>query len=775
MKSDVEELMDIRELLVSSSATEELDESSPVSAPDLHLLKDRLHVRSLQIKDRVHKYVKSHYQDFSSITSRASYGASKVENIFDNLNGVLQLLDKPSAGDGKGSHLPIDVDVDLCQLAAQARALNKCLNEKKESLALVQTISLFVQGLRNAEQNMIVEQGRLVESARAINLLRFALKVPENWKDDEIGVSWEPKAFTLLKSQWVSCFSKLQDLLEDMFDTAIQVDNANSKLYINLHITCEKLPESLSGVELLSVLTAMDIAGILDAAFARLADLIIKSVMIPLTHTSAIHIVSEELVKNKPVLSWDLFSDTRNEGVAPGTLYPKLLQVLNFVYQHICFENGRWMSLFGRLTWPRLSEAVITNCLAKAVPAEASELAEFQKVLKLTRDFECALKEMMFIFAPNSKDDKLSNFALNIEVHFASKKRNHILGKARGLLVHPDFTITLENAVELLFQPATCTVSSVAKQLIEIVHEALQDACSSPTRVALEFYHAARDALLLYRAIVPVKLAKELNTLCQAAVIVHNDCLYLAQEILGLAFEYNASFPDGLKEHALFVDLAPLFRQLGAESLNQQVQLLLSGLKEALDQANGFQNTHKKQQSEMASLAVDQVVLLMEKVRMLWQPLLQPPIYKKVLHSILQHLFSRIGSEILMLDDMAVEETLQLQKLIKTAFQNMSSLLKSVIDEDIEMQNTVEGIEKQGLSEISWDQLEKLIPSLQKLRRITDLLDMPLKSITLAWESGELIASGFTSLEVKKLIRAVFSDSHLRRECLRRIETTEFL
>ena len=70
--------------------------------------------------------------------------------------------------------------------------------------------------------------------------------------------------------------------------------------------------------------------------------------------------------------------------------------------------------------------------------------------------------------------------------------------------------------------------------------------------------------------------------------------------------KYNASFPDGLKEHALFVDLAPLFRQLGADSLNQQVQLLLSRLKEALDQANGFQNTHKKQQSEMASLAVDQ-------------------------------------------------------------------------------------------------------------------------------------------------------------------------
>ena len=49
----------------------------------------------------------------------------------------------------------------------------------------------------------------------------------------------------------------------------------------------------------------------MDVGFARLEDLIIKSVIIPLTHASAIHIVSKELVKNKPVLSWDLLSDTK--------------------------------------------------------------------------------------------------------------------------------------------------------------------------------------------------------------------------------------------------------------------------------------------------------------------------------------------------------------------------------------------------------------------------------------------------------------------------------
>lgn len=34
----------------------------------------------------------------------------------------------------------------------------------------------------------------------------------------------------------------------------------------------------------------------------------------------------------------------------------------------------------------------------------------------------------------------------------------------------------------------------------------LQDVCLSSTRVGLEFYHAARDALLLYEAVIPAKV-----------------------------------------------------------------------------------------------------------------------------------------------------------------------------------------------------------------------------------------------------------------------------
>lgn len=37
--------------------------------------------------------------------------------------------------------------------------------------------------------------------------------------------------------------------------------------------------------------------------------------------------------------------------------------------------------------------------------------------------------------------------------------------------------------------------------------ELVQDVCLSSPRVALEFYRAARDAMLLYEAVIPVKVS----------------------------------------------------------------------------------------------------------------------------------------------------------------------------------------------------------------------------------------------------------------------------
>lgn len=49
----------------------------------------------------------------------------------------------------------------------------------------------------------------------------------------------------------------------------------------------------------------------------------------------------------------------------------------------------------------------------------------------------------MFISASDDKDERLSKFAENVEVHFASRKKTEILANARKLLLQCDFDIPL--------------------------------------------------------------------------------------------------------------------------------------------------------------------------------------------------------------------------------------------------------------------------------------------------------------------------------------------
>lgn len=81
------------------------------------------------------------------------------------------------------------------------------------------------------------------------------------------------------------------------------------------------------------------------------------------------------------------------------------------------------------------------HLLFQVVPEDASKLADFQKIIEYTSEFEAALKEMRFISASDNEDEKLSNFAENVEVHFAYRKKTEILAKARNLLLQCDFAV----------------------------------------------------------------------------------------------------------------------------------------------------------------------------------------------------------------------------------------------------------------------------------------------------------------------------------------------
>uniref|UniRef100_A0A1D1Z9X3 Centromere/kinetochore protein zw10 n=1 Tax=Anthurium amnicola TaxID=1678845 RepID=A0A1D1Z9X3_9ARAE len=771
--------IDVRELLPATAqkpgdAGDEDHAATPLSAPDLRLLVDRLQVRSLRIKDRVRDYVLSHRDDFSGIFSRCAEVASRADSLSGDLSRALRVLSDGGGGEGR------PVDLQIRDLASEIAGKTRELKERRCALDLVQTIAGLLGRLESARED--ARAGRLLQAAETVQDLKAALLIPDGAVEEErAGREGEPVVYGLLRKEWSARLDELQGVLARLVERVVRFDPENGTVKVSSWLDVD----NMGNFKVRGFLEAMEIVDGLDYGLAKVADSMIKHVMNPVISNGSMIVLTEDM-------DWDSDKEAEatlkllpfpecQEPLDGRSIYSRLLQVIKFIDNYILYQNANWMLCFGRLTWPRISELVISFFLSKVVPDDASKIAEFQDIMRYTAAFESSLKEIRFISATDSGEDKLSLFANDVEVHFASRKKTEILARARNSLLQCDFTFSVDDdlkgamhafgvaknkyVVDLLFQPETCFVSKAAFHLMELVHQTLKDVCLSSSRVAMEFYHAARDVLLLYKAIVPVKLEKQLGTISQAAIIMHNDCLYLSQEISGLAFEYRTNFPHGVKERAIFVDMGPSFRQMAEDVLGEQVQLVSSSLKEAIDGANGFQNTHQIQQYGLAKFSVDQVVFILEKVHIIWEPVLPKSTYRKIMWMLLDFVFGAVMRDMLLLDDIAAEETLQLQQLIHVILENLSSLFESLVDTT----------EKQSFSkEHLWVQLDEKIPSLGKFRKLADLLDMPLKSITMAWESRELVNCGFTSSEMINFVKAIFADSPLRMECLWRIESMNF-
>jgi centromere/kinetochore protein ZW10 len=725
------------------------EDSAPLSASDLRILSENLHTRSNQLKLHLRQILSQNYDQFHDVVDDAQHVTDGAASLADDITRIFQALDGE-----------VPFDSEICRLAVTAQELRNEQEERRAYLVALEFIARVREGLKSAERSFL--DGEFVGSGTKLFEIREELELPVDWTDED-RKGEKVQAFRLLEDEWASSYSKLGNFLEELFAKAVAINVHDSELRIDFRVSCSdsKAGVNVNEVQLSIILSAMNNIRVLDTRLAQTADLLFKQLVDPIVQDPGFEIDTKDQ-QGRAIISWNS-SASKTDVMGHAEIFAKLLQLFKFLRTNLLVDNDEWMAHLGRVIWPQLTESITANYLSKAVPIEISELANFQELAQATAEFETSLGRLGLI--PDwveSRGDKLRSFSSDVEYHFAVKKKKSVMTKARDLLINSDYKSHVANQEEktiqigddidnvISVQTEAFSITLTVKQLLEIVHHTLQDACKSSPVIAMELYHGARDAVLLYLAIVPVKVMEHLNSIHKVAVLCHNDCLHVAQHVLQLHFQYYSALPSNVQKIMAFVDLAPLFRKQGSEILQKQMHLITGDLMEVLDRANGFQYLEQRKNYETCSNAIGQAVHVLETVQTVWQPVLAASVYKPAFEKLVNAVVTRLINEVLAFDDISVEEGEKLRELMLAAVSSIKTLFGPATKE---VDDTV------GDDPVS-------VPTWRKLLRLTDLLDMSLRPITQSWESGDLHSCGFTADEVQHLVKAIFSDTPLRAECL---------
>jgi centromere/kinetochore protein ZW10 len=159
---------------------------------------------------------------------------------------------------------------------------------------------------------------------------------------------------------------QIQEVLAKFMENAVRFELDSSRIRIKYQLSVGET----AGIALSTVLEAMEVIGILDYGLAKAADSIFKHVITPaVTHASTFAAV-EDLCKSagevtEATLRLEQSSDHKFEDVDGDAMYSGILKVVKFICSSLCFGNVTWIHSFGRLTWPRISELIISKFLSK--------------------------------------------------------------------------------------------------------------------------------------------------------------------------------------------------------------------------------------------------------------------------------------------------------------------------------------------------------------------------------------------------------------------------
>lgn len=463
-------------------------------------------------------------------------------------------------------------------------------------------------------------------------------------------------------------------------------------------------------------------------------------------------------------------------------LYENLMTVFRVV-QQILPEEDEWMWEVGQVVCRDVVDLITEHHLAPAIPKTREELQQYEQISLLTAEFEGKLIDLGMV-GPDFCE--LSEYTQNVGVHFTEQKRMGLLSKARSTLmqsIHNTEIVTPpedseplgplpvppkepspeEDAItELSLQGVedelkdfgakfpVCVVSKCVIEFVNLLDQTLRDCYASETTAEkVELFRTARDMVDLYCAVVPTHHKKDIATIPRAAAVHYNNGMYVTHFLIVVALQIHSHLRPEIP-YATFLDQIPIVRQLGEDAFQVELRKQRNSILGSLKACGDFSDVSSESKRDEVYRGVRQGLFQLTQLSRVYKEVLPAHLHKDAVGSLLDVLVSHVVKEIVALEDIVNADATELHEILAIILEKGPTIM------------------------LFSDKQVKDIPthcaSWPKLQELSIVLNARLQEIVDRWASGKgSLAQQFKPVEVRRLIKALFSNTDRRAAALSKI------
>eukprot|EP00742_Colponemidia_sp_Colp-10_P009893 GILJ01010826.1.p1 GENE.GILJ01010826.1~~GILJ01010826.1.p1 ORF type:complete len:743 (-),score=142.94 GILJ01010826.1:136-2364(-) len=717
-------------------------------------------------KNKVFQTVDARHIEFVRTFDQVSELRGEVSALSSSLQKIADMIIKPPNG----------VKPVLESTAAEYKKVTTELESLKSVIDILKILSEVHSAFTLFDKK--VEAGEYCHAAYAIKDMEQHIEYLP--KDNAHGantnvVKTVRKDFRLKKAQ-------LRSRLEEMFARALQFKPNELTVTREFNGVYGQTPHHDNPSSLADILEALRILDLLEDKFKEFSHSLLVDIIQPIIQEPRSVVTVQPVRHNEFCIRIGLDSTAEASSVStPGALFSKLTELFTCLAERIMDKNHDALALLSASLWSKVAEMVIESCLSRTIPEQTSQLKSYQHIVSETEEFELKL---FSLGAVPETQRVLSAYVRDYESHFAHRRRASVLEGARALLLSEDHnTVVVTDGTERgslsnltggkngkkkgsgidaegFFRLPTCQVTVSTQKLVEMAHQTLQEVGSGVTPTgALLLYRLSRDIFDLFRALKPSVHASHIENVPHFCMLFHNDCMYIAHHLMTLGHQYRARFPPPLNKTATFVDMVPMFRDLGEQAFLKMMRKQRQQLLEFVGGAGDFTDMSDDGRFKKAEQSVNQVLHHLNQLANVWKSVLPRDVFLQAMGQLVDVPLKFMCDSIQRIPDISVHDAPALKNLIESMVMRMSNIfdVPLLVPEDVPADSLKVAI-------------PKYVPVWEKVQLLAEILDADLQGILNMHSQGRLNGR-FNYQELRGLVLALFADTPHRALSLKRLES----